>query len=174
VKIALSTTISKTENAQIAPAWERKLGRRLPLFGHRNWIVVADAAYPVQSNPGIETIVTGADHLDTVSRVYGQIAASSHVRSNIYLDHELDYVSEGDAPGVGAYRQQLQVTFGDASVQKLPHEQIIAKLDQCAQLFRVLILKTDLTIPYTSVFFELDCGYWSPEAEARLRKAMQK
>ena len=172
--MALPTTISKSESAHIASTWERKLSRRLPLFGHRNWIVVADAAYPVQSNPGIETIVTGADHLHTVNRVYDQIAASAHVRSNIYLDHELDYVSESDAPGVGAYRQQLQVTFGDALVQKLPHEQIIAKLDQCAQLFRILILKTDLTIPYTSVFFELDCGYWSAEAEARLRKTMQK
>jgi hypothetical protein len=29
-----------------------------------------------------------------------------------------------------------------------------------------------MTIPYTSVFFELDCGYWSAAAEQRLRKAM--
>ena len=54
----------------------------------------------------------------------------------------------------------------------LPHEQIIAKLDQTAQLFRVLIVKTDLTIPYTSIFFELDCGYWSAEAEQRLRQSI--
>jgi len=32
----------------------------LPLFGHRNWIVVADSAYPAHSMPGIETIVSGA------------------------------------------------------------------------------------------------------------------
>jgi hypothetical protein len=35
-----------------------------------------------------------------------------------------------------------------------------------------LIVKTDMTIPYTSVFFELDCGYWNAEAEQRLRQAM--
>jgi hypothetical protein len=29
-----------------------------------------------------------------------------------------------------------------------------------------------MTIPYTSVFFELDCGYWNAEAEQRLRQAM--
>ncbi len=52
------------------------------------------------------------------------------------------------------------------------HEQIIARLDQAAQVFRVLIIKTDLTIPYTTVFFELDCGYWSAEAEQRLRQAI--
>jgi hypothetical protein len=45
-------------------------------------------------------------------------------------------------------------------------------LDQTAQTFRVLIIKTELTIPYTSIFFELDCGYWSAEAEQRLRQSM--
>jgi hypothetical protein len=58
-------------------------------------------------------------------------------------------------------------------IRQLPHEEIIAKLDDCARLFRILILKTNLTIPYTSVFFELDCGYWSAEAEQRLRQAMR-
>lgn len=172
--MALPTTISKAQGPHIASTWERKLSRRLPLFGHRNWIVVADAAYPAQSNPGIEVIATGADHLGIVGRVYDQIAALNHVRGKIYLDHELEYVSEDDAPGVGAYRRQLQSMFGDAPVQNLPHEQIIAKLDQCAQLFRILILKSNLAIPYTSVFFELDCGYWSAEAEVRLRDAIEK
>jgi hypothetical protein len=36
----------------------------------------------------------------------------------------------------------------------------------------VLILKTDLTLPYTSVFIELDCGYWGPEKEQALRAMM--
>ena len=29
-----------------------------------------------------------------------------------------------------------------------------------------------MTIPYTSVFFELDCGYWNAGAEQRLREAI--
>jgi hypothetical protein len=33
---------------------------------------------------------------------------------------------------------------------------------------------TNLTLPYTSVFLELDCGYWSPEAEQRLRDAIKE
>jgi hypothetical protein len=36
----------------------------------------------------------------------------------------------------------------------------------------VVLIKTPLTIPYTSVFVELDCGYWSPESEAALRARM--
>jgi hypothetical protein len=39
-------------------------------------------------------------------------------------------------------------------------------------MFRILIIKTELTIPYTSVFLELDCGYWDGEAEKQLREAI--
>jgi hypothetical protein len=35
------------------------------------------------------------------------------------------------------------------------------------------MIKTDLTLPYTSVFMELDCGYWSPESEAKMREKMK-
>jgi hypothetical protein len=152
--------------------WEAELTNRLPLLGHRNWIVVADSAYPAQSNPGIETIVTGADQLGVVRETAAQISASSHIRANIYIDTELSHVPENDAPGVSAYRSQLQAVFKGASIRVLPHEEIIRKLDTAGSLFRVLILKTRLTIPYTSVFFELDCGYWTAEAEARLRTAI--
>jgi hypothetical protein len=30
-----------------------------------------------------------------------------------------------------------------------------------------------MTLPYTSVFIRLDCGYWSDEAELELRAAME-
>ena len=45
-------------------------------------------------------------------------------------------------------------------------------LDEAGQTFRVLIIKTDMTLPYTSVFLQLDCGYWTAEAEKRLRETM--
>lgn len=152
--------------------WERRLNELQPLFGHRNWIVVADAAYPAQSKPGIETIVADADQIHVVQTVRDAISASRHIRANIYADRELGFVEEIDAPGVAEYRQQLDDALQGASVTCLPHEQILHKLDQSAQVFRILVIKTDMTIPYTSVFFELDCGYWNAMAEERLRQAM--
>ena len=85
---------------------ELALTRRLPLFGHRNWIVVADAAYPAQSNPGIETVVAGADQKQVVRKVQDAIAACNHIRANIYTDLELGFVKENDAPGIAEYRRQ--------------------------------------------------------------------
>ena len=152
--------------------WERKLADSLPVFGHRNWIVVADSAYPAQSNAGIETIVAGEDHVHVVRRVLDAVRASIHVRANVYVDRELEYVEESDAPGIAEFKQQLDAVLYGSKISRAPHEQIIHKLDQSAMLFQILVIKTEMTIPYTSVFFELDCGYWNAEAEERLRQAM--
>jgi D-ribose pyranose/furanose isomerase RbsD len=151
--------------------WEQRLQRLLPRFGHRNWIVVADSAYPAQSNPGIETISTGEDHLRLLGKVLESIAAQSHVRANVYLDTELAHVQEKDAAGVTELCGQIRRVVG-GKLNVLEHEQIIAKLDQSAKLFNIVILKSTLAIPYTSVFLELDCGYWNPDAETRLRKSI--
>jgi hypothetical protein len=144
------------------------------LWGHRNWIVVADSAYPAQSNPGIETIATEADHLHVLRATLDAIDNSRHVRAGIYLDAEFKLVAEQDGPGVIRYRQKLARLIGNRETRVLSHDQIIAKLDESAKLFRILILKSTLAIPYTSVFFELDCGYWSRESEEHLRFAMAK
>lgn len=152
--------------------WESRLATLLPLLGHRNWIVVADSAYPAQSRTGIETMVAAADQLEVLRTVISAIESSKHIRANVYLDHELEFVAERNAPGVAKYRSDLEALLADSKAIRLPHEEIIAKLDQAAQMFRILIIKTELTVPYTSVFFELDCGYWNGEAEKQLREAI--
>jgi D-ribose pyranose/furanose isomerase RbsD len=163
-----------SEAAVVTENWESRLAAVLPLYGHRNWIVVADAAYPAQSKAGIETICADAGQVDVLRNVMQSIRRSKHVRANVYVDEELAFVPERDAQGVDGYRQALKELFGSSELQALQHEQIIAKLDQCAQVFRILIFKTTMTIPYTSVFFELECGYWDTESEERLRKAIQE
>ena len=155
-------------------AWKQRLAEELPLLGHRNWIVVADSAYPAQTRPGIETIYAGGDHLEAVQAVLEAVDAAKHVNAVPMIDAELAAVAEADAPGVEALRKELRELLKGRPVQTMPHEDIIRQLDEAARLFRVLVIKTDLTVPYTSVFVELDCGYWSPEKEARLRRALEQ
>ena len=152
--------------------WESELKGILPLFGHRNWIVVSDAAYPAQSKPGIVTIVTDEDQISVVRRVFDAITSAGHIRARVYVDKELAFVRENDAPGITEYKQQLQEGLFGSGMEHLEHEQIIAQLDQSALIYRILVIKTNMKIPYTSVFFELDCGYWNAEAEEKLREAM--
>lgn len=153
--------------------WEEELKDLLPLLGHRNWIVVADSAYPAQTSEGIKTIATSADHLEVLARCLRAISACRHVRAKVYVDTELRHVAEEDAPGVSAMRRELDCLLKNEPVSEVEHEQLIAKLDESARLYQILILKTTLTIPYTSVFVELDCGYWSDAAEKRLRHSLQ-
>ena len=154
------------------PAWRATLDERLPLLGHRNWIVVADSAYPWQASAGIETIDTGQDHVEVVHGVLGAIAGSRHVRPVVHLDAELPLVREEHAPGITACREALTAALGGLATVSLPHEEIIALLDEAGRAFRILLLKTTLALPYTSVFVRLDCGYWSAEAEEALRVAI--
>jgi hypothetical protein len=153
---------------------DKYLAEQLPEFGHRNWIVIADSAYPAQSNEAIQTVYVGGAQLDAVRRLLEAIERAPHVRPTVLVDAELQYVPESDAPGVTRYREGLRQVLGDTRVERLPHEEIIAELDEVASLFRVLVIKTEMTIPYTSVFVRLDCAYWSDEAESRLREAMPR
>lgn len=150
--------------------WQSRFNEVLPEYGHRNWIVVADSAYPKQSGPGIETIATGRDQLEVLEIVLEAIADAPHVRAIVMLDAELDSVPEADAPGVTAYRAALKNTLEGKQVKVMPHEDIISELDKGSEMFNVLLLKTDLTLPYTSVFLQLDCGYWTAEKEKSLRQ----
>jgi hypothetical protein len=155
------------------PEWTAALHQALPLLGHRNWIAIVDSAYPLQISPGIQTIWTGAHQLDVVKAVLTELAGAKHVKPIVYTDRELRLVPDADAPGMEAYRQDLAKVLGDRKVNDMPHEEIIRMLDDAAKTFRVLVLKTDLTLPYTSVFLRLDCGYWSGESEKKLRDLMK-
>ena len=154
--------------------WQSRFNEVLPEYGHRNWIVVADSAYPKQSAPGIETIATGQGQLEVLEIVLEAIADAPHVRAIVMLDSELDHVLEADSPGVSAYRSALTVMLKDKQVKVVPHEKIIAQLDKGSEMFNILLLKTNLTIPYTSIFLQLDCGYWDAKKEKSLREIIGK
>ena len=151
------------------PNWKSELEQTLKIYGHRNWIVIADAAYPQQSNPAIQTLAIDAGQLEAVEFVSQLIDNAGHVHTNIFIDKELAFIEEVDAPGIEAYRTDLNKLLEGKTVKTMLHEDIIRELDASAKLFNVLIIKTDLAIPYTSVFFQLECGYWNADAESRLR-----
>jgi len=169
----LAAAILTTTHAQ---QWREEIKRSVPLFGHRNWIVIVDSAYPAQTSPGIKTIVADSEQNtlpEVLKFVLETLDICRHVRPIIYTDAELAFVPEQYAPGITSYRKELAAVLGKRPVQSLPHEQIIAKLDEAGKTFKVLIIKTPLALPYTSAFLQLDCGYWSAEAEKALRKDMK-
>lgn len=160
-------------SAATPAAWQTKVQQELPLFGHRNWIMVVDSAYPWQTSPGIETIETGADEITVVRDLLDELSHSPHVRPVVFMDAELPLVTEQEAPGVTEYRQQIKAALAGLPVHSALHARLIHQIAQTGGTFHVLILKTTLTVPYTSVFLRLDCRYWSDDSERQLRKTMK-
>ncbi|KAA6301477.1 MAG: hypothetical protein EZS26_002351 [Candidatus Ordinivivax streblomastigis] len=149
--------------------WKEELKSVLPFLGHRNWIVVTDMAYPLQTQPGIKTLYTNESYVDVLTFALNEIEKAPHIKPLIYQDKELSYLADKDAEGVDELRRQMQSLLGKRVIP-IPHEELIARLDEVSRMFNVVILKTNLMIPYTSTFFELDCNYWNSRKEEELQK----
>jgi len=111
----------------------------MPLLGHRNWILIVDSAYPLQSSPGIDTIETDAGQLEVIRHVLFAIDRSIHVRPVIQMDAELPFVSEQDAPGAAAYRTEIADLLREYPVESLPHDRIIANIEEASKHFNILV-----------------------------------
>ena len=177
IKIAILALIAAAGSFAQQKDWHLILDERLHYFGDHNWIVVADSAFSLRSAPGIETIVSGDSHVNTVRQVLDLLSKQTHVRPVIYTDSELPHVAEQDAPGISAYRQLLsgllEKFFPVSPAKAILHRDMIRTIDEAAKTYNVLIIKTNIALPYTPVFFELSAGYWSDEAEQRLREAFR-
>ena len=89
------------------PIWEEILKDRLQLYGHRNWVVIADSAYPAQSRQAIETIVADEEQTTVLEQTLAILGGCDHVRPNIYTDEELKFVREEHAPGINSTGKRL-------------------------------------------------------------------
>lgn len=147
--------------------WDTLLLEDINLLGHRNWIVVTDMAYPLQSQAGIKTIFTGDSYEDVLKTTHAIIESSPHVQANIYQDSEINLLDDSDIEGIGKLKAEISAILGDKVVYE-EHEKLIAKLDEVSKVFNVIILKSTLAIPYTTTFFELDCKYWNGEKQKTL------
>jgi len=167
------TCPSEQVKAPESKNWKSVLAEELPLLGHRNWILVVDKAFPAQTANGIEVINTGEELLPVLQYTLAEIGKSTHVKPIIYTDQELTFMTPELIPGIDAYKKSLGEVLHGAEVQTMLHNSVFTKIDEASKLFKVLVLKTEGTIAYSSVFLNLDCKYWGAEKENALRKAME-
>ncbi|MCS7263279.1 MAG: hypothetical protein NZ805_00435 [Armatimonadetes bacterium] len=146
----------------------------LPLLGHRNWIQIADMAFPALTVSGVQTILADDEILPVLDFVLEIISRQPHIRPIVWLDEELDFLQDEWALGITDFRRDLYERLQGLTIKKLPHEQIIAKLNEVGKQFQIVVIKTRTCLPYTSVFLELDCAYWDEKREKFLRNAMSR
>ena len=125
-------------------------------------------AYPLQAKDGITTLYATEPYAEVLSTVAQMIEATPHVYAHVYQDKELSFLSEDICPGIDDLKADMNKALANADVTPVDHEQLIARLDSVSNLFEVIIIKTPLTKPYTSTFFELDCKYWDSDMQSLL------
>lgn len=157
--------------------WKDKVKQELPYMGHRNWLLVVDKAYPLQSAEGMRYTNTNMPLPEVLDFVLSAMKDSPHVKPIIYTDQELNALDDTFCKGIGEMRDAINQVIArhadKSSVRTMLHDDVFNKLDAASKLFTVQVLKTESLLPYTSVFIEFDCGYWSETQEKKLREKMK-
>jgi len=160
-----------TTNTASKEDWKVRFKDRLPLLGHRNWVLILDKAYPEQTAAGVETVYTNENLLDVLRYAKKEIDSSTHVNAEIFTDKELGFITPSQVANIASFRDSLNKILG-SNTEVLPHDSVFHKIDAVTKLFKVLVLKTNETIPYSSVFIRLNCAYWDGNKEKVLRDSI--
>ena len=166
-------TLTGGRTASAAP-WHDILKLRLAEMGSRNWIIVADPAYPARNMDGVELIVTDKGLLSVLEYVLNAVEEAPHVKATVFQCSELDRIPERDAPGIDAHRRDMVKRLKDQKVKLMPEADILTRIQQASEQFRVLLLKCNAAIPYTAISIELDGAYWDAAREERLRFSIKQ
>ncbi|MBT8043350.1 MAG: hypothetical protein KJO79_00235 [Verrucomicrobiae bacterium] len=160
--------------SQSSKPWLGKIRYELSYLGARNWIVVAEAAFPIQSRRGLRVVLIDADIPEVVDGVEQVIEEKYHVKPRLYVTTESRSVPYDYAPGITNYRKQLKEALHGRETVQLDNAMLMRMLNDTSKTYRVLVIKTRTALPYSSVFMELGSGYWDAESESALRDAMEK
>ncbi len=153
--------------------WKAVLQKELPLLGHRNWILIVDKAFPALNASGMEVIYADDNLLNVLKYTLSEINSSSHVRPIIYVDKEMQFMTPQLEKGVDAFRDSLKNIVNNQTLYPELHDSVFTNIQKTAELFKVLVIKTNGNLAYSSVFLQLDCAYWNSKQEAQLREVMK-
>jgi hypothetical protein len=136
----------------------------LPLYGHRNWILVVDKAFPaLPASAGMQVINTNSTMLPVLRYLNAKIQQSPHIFSHLYMDKELNFIpAERDAI-LNQFKDSLHQIFGHQMISPLLHDSVFTEVAETSKRYQVLVLKTNSCIAYSSIYFQLDCKYWNAD-----------
>ena len=111
---------------------------------------------------------------EVVDGVMQSLDAAQRVSPRVYVARELAHVPNDRAPGIDAYRKDLEKAVHGFPMRSMEYRSLSLLLEDSSKKFSVLVLKTRTALPYSSVFIELDSAYWDGESESEMRKKMRE
>jgi hypothetical protein len=173
---ALGTAIVSLGCAELRDGmgWHAAVDRQAAQLGYRNWIVIAEASFPAHNRPGIRQVNSSADIPETLDYVLKTLEKTEHVRPQVYLTRELRAVENDFAPGIDELRKRLKDALHGHEATELDQQSLLTLLQDANRSFDVLVIRTSTALPYSSVFLELQPGYWDVDSETRLRERIER
>ena len=157
-----------------APVWAGTVEREVDALGIQNWIIVAESSFPVVTRGGVRTLVVDGEIPQIVDFIVNHLEKSETVTPAFNTARELSFVSNDRAPGIDSLREQLNKSLHGHQVRQMDNRALILLAHRDASKYAILVLKSKTSLPYSSVFIELDSGYWDRESEDRLRQEMKE
>lgn len=154
--------------------WKGSVNQQVNQLGYRNWIVISEASFPAHSRPGTRQVISDAEVPEVVDYVLNALEQTQHVRPQIYLTREMRSVENDFAPGIDTMRERIRESLHGHEPTELDQQSLITLLESANQSYDVLVIRTPTALPYTSVFLELQPGYWDAESEDRLRQRIAR
>jgi hypothetical protein len=148
--------------------------REVDALGIQNWIIVAESSFPVVTHGGVRTLVVDGEIPQIVDFIVNHLEKSETVTPSFNTARELSFVSNDRAPGIDYLREKLNKSLHGHQVRQMDNRSLILLAHSDASKYAVLVLKSKTSLPYSSVFIELDSGYWDRESEDRLRQEMKE
>lgn len=150
-------------------SWKSSVRRQTSELGFRNWIVIAEASFPAYSRNGVRQVAANAEVPEVFAHVLQEIEQTQHVKPNVYLTRELRSIHNDVAPGIDEYRAKTLEVMAGMEYTSLDQESLMTLIADANRSFNVLIIRTTSALPYSSIFIELQPGYWDAESEQQLR-----
>ncbi len=154
--------------------WQAAVQHQTRQLGYRNWIVIAEASFPAQNRPGVRQVTAPVDVPEALDYVLKALEQTENVRSQVYVTRELRAVENDFAPGIDDLRKRLQGALHGHETTELDQQSLLTLLDDANRSFDVLVIRTTSALPYSSVFLELQPGYWDVDSETRLRERIER
>jgi L-fucose mutarotase/ribose pyranase (RbsD/FucU family) len=154
--------------------WKGSVDQHVNQLGYRNWIVVSEASFPAHSRSGTRQVNANAEVPEVVDYVLSTLEKTQHVRPKVYLTRELRAVENDFAPGIDSMREEIRASLHGHESTELDQQSLITLLESANQSYDVLVIRTPTALPYTTVFLELQPGYWDAESEDRLRETITR
>ena len=155
-------------------AWQTAVNNQAAQLGYRNWIVIAEASFPAHNRPGMRQVTAAVEIPEALDYVLQSLEQTENVRPQVYLTRELRSVENDFAPGIDDLRERIKNSMHGHEPTELDQQSLLTLLEDANRSFDVLVIRTQSALPYSSVFLELQPGYWDATSEARLRERIEQ